>query len=120
MATYERTREVGTLMAMGFREGGIRRLFLAEGALTGVIGGAIGTALAVALIGYFASTGIDIGALYGDMDIGYPVKDVLYPALSAPFLLAVWMLTAILAGLASLWPAFRASRLDPVDALRHV
>jgi len=120
MATYERTREIGTLMAMGFRSGGIRRLFLAEGALTGFIGGAIGSALAFSLVAYLASTGIDMSALYGDMDIGYPVKDVLYPALSMTFFLTTWVLTGMLSALASLWPAYRASRLEPVDALRHV
>ena len=120
MATYERTREIGTLMAMGFRDGGIRSLFLAEGALTGLIGGAIGTVFALMLAAYFASTGIDITALYGEMDIGYPVKDVLYPAISFGFFAASWLLTGVLSAIASLWPAYRASRLHPVNALRHV
>jgi putative ABC transport system permease protein len=120
MATFERTREIGTLMALGFRGGGIRRLFLMEGALTGFVGGAIGTMLALGVVAYLAATGIDMSALYGDMDIGYPVKDILYPALSTTFFAATWILTGLLSAVASLWPAYRASRLEPVDALRHV
>jgi putative ABC transport system permease protein len=120
IATFERTREIGTLMALGFRGGGIRRLFLVEGALTGFVGGAIGTMLAVGVVAYFAATGIDMSALYGDMDIGYPVKDILYPALSTAFFAGTWIMTGLLSAAASLWPAYRASRLEPVDALRHV
>lgn len=120
MATYERTREIGTLMAMGFRGAGIRRLFLIEGALTGFLGGGIGTVFAVLLVGYFASTGIDISALYGDMDVGYPVKDMLYPSMSPVLFFMSWFLTGVLAALASLYPAYRASILRPVNALRHV
>jgi len=119
MATYERTREIGTLMAMGFRGAGIRRLFLIEGALIGFIGGAIGMVFSVLLIGYFASTGIDISALYGDMDIGYPVKDMIYPFMSPVLFFVSWFLTGVLAAFASLYPAYRASILQPVNALRH-
>ena len=120
MAAYERTREIGMLMAIGLRGTGIRRLFLVEGALTGLIGGAIGSLIALGLIVWLASVGIDFAALYGDMDIGYPVKDTLYPALNVPVLALGWLFTGFLAAIASLYPAARASHSRPVEALRHV
>ena len=120
MAAYERTRELGMLMAMGLRGTGIRRLFLTEGALTGLLGGAIGTVIAVGLIAWLASVGIDFSALYGDMDIGYPVKDSIYPAMNVFWIATGWLVTGMLAALASLYPAARASRNRPVEALRHV
>ena len=120
MATYERTREIGTLMAMGFRASGIRSLFLVEGALTGFVGGAIGTMAAMLVVGYFASTGIDLNALYGEIDIGYPIKDMMYPAMSMPLFLLSWVSTGVLSAIASLYPAARASRLRPATALRYV
>lgn len=120
MATYERTREIGTMMAMGFRPSGIRGLFLVEGALTGFVGGAIGTIVAMLVVGYFASTGIDLNALYGEIDIGYPIKDMMYPAMSMTLFLVSWVLTGILSAIASLYPAARASRLRPATALRYV
>jgi ABC-type lipoprotein release transport system permease subunit len=120
MAAFERTREIGMMMAMGLRGTGVQRLFLLEGGLTGLLGGALGSAVALAIIGYFASVGIDLNALYGDMDLGYPVKDVLYPAISAGLVLGCWLGTGALAAIASLYPAVRASRQDPVEALRHV
>ena len=120
MAAYERTREIGMLMAIGLRGTGIRGLFLVEGALTGLIGGAIGSLIALGIIVWLASVGIDFAALYGDMDIGYPVKDTLYPALNLPILAVGWLFTGFLAAIASLYPAARASHNRPVEALRHV
>jgi len=120
MAAFERTREIGMLMAMGLRGSGIRRLFLAEGALTGLMGGAVGTLLAAVLLAWIASVGIDITAMYGDLDIGYPVRGVIYPAVNAVVLGYGWALAGLMAALASLYPAARASRHEPVEALRHV
>jgi putative ABC transport system permease protein len=120
MAAYERTREIGMLMALGLRGAGVRRLFLTEGALTGLLGGAVGTVIALAIIFYFAATGIDLQAIYGDVDIGYPVRERLYPALRPVVLFVSWLVTGVLAAIASLYPAARASRQDPVRALRHV
>jgi ABC-type lipoprotein release transport system permease subunit len=120
MAAYERTREIGMLMAIGLRGTGIRRLFLTEGAFTGLIGGAIGSLIAVAFIVWLANVGINFNAFYGDIDIGYPVKDSIYPSLNIPVLVIVWLFTGLLAALASLYPAARASHNRPVEALRHV
>jgi putative ABC transport system permease protein len=120
MAAFERTTEIGMMMAMGLRNAGIRRLFLAEGALTGLIGAAVGSVVGVAIIAYFAVQGIDISAMYGDMDIGYPVKDTIYPGMNVAVIVGSWLLTGVLAAIASLYPAARASRMQPVEALRHV
>ncbi len=120
MAAYERTREIGMLMAMGLRGSGIRQLFLTEGALTGLLGGAVGSILAVGLIAWLSTVGINFNALYGDIDIGYPVQGSIYPAMSVAFILLGWLVTGLLAALASLYPAARASHNRPVEALRHV
>ncbi len=120
MAAYERTREIGMMMAMGTRGGGIRGLFLTEGALNGLLGGAVGSLAALAVIAYFATAGLDLQALYGDMDIGYPVKERMYFALDFVAMGMTWLLTGLLAAVASLYPAARASRQDPVRALRYV
>ena len=120
MAAFERTREIGTLVAMGLRGSGIKKLFLAEGAFMGLLGGAIGTILATGVIGYFSVNGIDLSAMYGDMDTGYPIKDVFYMAFAPSYIIGVWLCTGVLAALASYYPAARASRQQPAEALRHV
>jgi ABC-type lipoprotein release transport system permease subunit len=120
LAAFERTREIGMLMALGMRGTGIQRVFILEGALLGLVGAGVGSLLALVLMVPYATIGLDLSALYGDVDIGYPVKDRIYGALSAGALGAVWLLTAALSALASLYPALRASRQRPAEALRHV
>jgi len=120
MATYERTREIGMLLAMGMRRKGIRRLFLSEGAVNGLLGGAIGTLLALIPIIWLANSGWDLTATYGDMDIGYPVRGVIYPTVSSIMIFLIWLFTGVMATVAAWYPAVRASRLKAVEALRHV
>ncbi len=86
----------------------------------GLLGGAVGTILAAGIMGYFAVNGIDLSALYGDMDTGYPIKDVFYMAFAPGYIIAVWLFTGVLAALASYYPASRASRQEPAEALRYV
>ncbi len=120
MAAFERIREIGTLMAMGLRPSGIRKLFLTEGALLGGLGGLTGTIPALAPIIYFSVNGMDLLSLYGDVDVGYPVKGLVYMAVSPAFLIGVVLATVALAGAASYYPAARANRENPAEALRHV
>ena len=120
MATYERTREIGMLMAMGMRRQGIRKLFMTEGTLCGLLGGALGTAIAFVLICWINIKGWNLTATYGEMDIGYPVKDIIYLSLDLSTMVVIGLSTGVLAGLAALYPAVRASRLDAAEALRHV
>jgi putative ABC transport system permease protein len=116
MAVMERTAEIGTLRAMGLRRAGIRRLFMSEALLLGLIGAAAGvaTALCVAwLVNHAGLTWLPPGQVD-------PV----------PLTVRVWgesaMMLGTAAGLALVaivsawWPARRAARMLIVDALRHV
>jgi len=121
LAAFERTQEIGMLLAMGMRRKSIRRLFLLEGAMTGLGAGLLGTAVALIPVLYFAAHGIDFTAMFSDdMDVGYPVAGRVFWAVSPVAILVAWLGTAILAAGASLYAAARASRLEPVEALRHV
>ncbi len=120
LAAFERTQEIGMLLAMGMRKASIRRLFLVEGALTGLGAGALGTLLALGPILYFGSKGIDFSAMFAeDMDIGYPVAGRVFWAVSPATFMTAWLGTAVLAAAATLYAATRASRLAPAEALRH-
>lgn len=116
MAVVERTAEIGTLRAIGLRRGGIRAIFVCEGLVLGCLGAATGIALALmaaAFINSLELTWIPPGRieevplavrLFGEnaMLVGSAIGLVVVAAVSA------------------LVPAARASRMNIVDALRHV
>lgn len=125
MAVFERTREMGVLAAMGMKGRQIMALFVLEGAFIGLIGGAIGCILSWALVLWIGRTGIDFSAVYGG-DLGQAgeiyalMGTVLYPAI-APAVVIVYGLAAVAVGaLASLIPAWQASRREPAESLHYV
>ena len=114
MSVLERTREVGTLMAIGFRRRKILRLFVAEGAWLGVLGGAIGVGAGLVLAQAINVVGIPMPPPPG-MDVGFDAEiRVTWQLVTGAVALA---LTTTM--LASLYPAWKASRLDIVNALRY-
>jgi putative ABC transport system permease protein len=116
MSVVERTDEIGTTRALGVRRGGIRRQFLLEGALLGILGATIGVLVAIA-VAYFVN---GAGITYTPPGQAQPVPLRLY-MLGAPGLIAiVWLVLTAVATLAAYLPANRAARLQIVDALRHV
>jgi putative ABC transport system permease protein len=114
MNVLERTGEIGTLMAMGTPRQGILRLFVLEGLLLGTIGGLGGLIIGYVLAQVVSFIGIPMPPPPG-RDTGYSARVIL----TVPH--ALWALTMAVAAatLASLYPAWKASRLPIVDALRH-
>ena len=111
MAIYERTREIGVMKAVGATRGTVRLLFTAEGGALGFLGGVIGVAIAVVL-GQALNF---IGARTFLSD--YPGFNM--SSFSIGLVLGVIALTTVISLLAGLYPAARAARLDPVEALRY-
>ncbi|HEX6293219.1 MAG TPA: ABC transporter permease [Herpetosiphonaceae bacterium] len=113
MSIYERTREIGTLKAIGASRGDIRLMFMIEAGMIGVIGGVIGII-----------SGWALGLLLNRVILWYiereqlPVRGDFFVV--TPTLALVALLFATLIGvIAGLYPANRAARLDPLMALRH-
>jgi putative ABC transport system permease protein len=110
----ERTNEIGTLMAMGMRRKRVLKLFLTEGMLLGAIGGLIGLILGTILAHIISYIGIPMPPPPGSSR-GFTGQIRLSWTLAATsFFLAVGTAT-----LASLFPAWKASRINIIDALRH-
>jgi putative ABC transport system permease protein len=113
MAVYERIREIGMIAAIGTPPRRILALFLAEGALLGIVGTAIGVAISLALV-----YALNVWPVH--FTFGRDQQLVLAPALAAADALAIGAVVVVMAILASLQPAWKAARMDPITALRHV
>lgn len=117
MSVFERTREIGTMRALGTRRRDVLGLFLLEGLFLGLVG-ALGGALAGgALVSYFARQGIPAFSEAQRYSYG---GDYLFTTLSWPDLVSVPGLMVVVSVLAALGPALLAARQRPADALRHV
>jgi putative ABC transport system permease protein len=113
MAVYERIREIGTISAIGTPPGKILSLFLTEGLLLGLGGTVLGTAISLGVI--YALNVWKITYSFGQQQ-----NLVLSPAVSVTDILITATMVVVVALLASLQPAWKASRMDPVTALGHV
>ena len=113
MAVFERVREIGTMAAIGTLPSRILGLFLAEGLLLGLLGAAVGTAISLACIWL-------LNLVKVRFSFGMQQNLVLAPSIGVANILLVAAVVVLVAVLASLQPAFKASRMDPIAALRHV
>lgn len=113
MAVYERIREIGTMSAIGTQPSTVLALFLSEGFLLGVVG-----TLAGILISLLAISVLNTMTL--TFSFGRQENLVLIPTISVSDVALTALLTILVAVLASLQPAWKASRMNPITALRHV
>ncbi|MFO7634909.1 MAG: FtsX-like permease family protein [Caldilinea sp.] len=121
MAVFERTREMGVLAALGMKGRQIMALFLVEGTLIGVVGAVIGCLAGVGVVMLIRqSGGIDFSFASGMGEVTALMGTHLMPTLTVADVVVRGVLVAIIAGIASLYPAWQASRKEPADALHHV
>lgn len=113
MAVYERIREIGTISAIGTPPGKILALFLSEGLLLGLAGTVAGTAISLAVI-----QALNIWKI--TFSFGTQKDLLLTPAIHGGDVATIAAMVVVVAILASLQPAWKASRMDPITALRHV
>jgi putative ABC transport system permease protein len=112
MAILERRREIGIMKAIGASDGDVKKLFFAEAGAMGILGGFVGVAL-----GWIIGQVINLGTNIYLKRQGFPPEHFW----SVPWWLVVFAIVfAFLVSLLSgLYPAARAARLDPVQALRY-
>ncbi|MDO8944839.1 MAG: FtsX-like permease family protein, partial [Desulfobacterales bacterium] len=113
MAVYERIREIGTIAAIGTLPGKILSMFVIEGFCMGVAGALIGDIVGIVLI-YI------LNLLKISYDFGQQKGLILQAGISPADILVISATVIIVSVIASLQPAFKASRMEPIQALRHV
>ena len=120
MAVFERTAELGVLQALGMQPSQIVGLVMFETVLLGAVGVLVGGVLGGALDLYLVKVGIDLGEFASGMNFsGMQWEPVLRGAFRWEGVVATVVVVVIVAALASIWPALRAARLRPVQAMRE-
>lgn len=116
MTVMERTNEFGMLATLGMRRSDIVVLIVMEGLVIGLIGAVFGGLLGTGISVWLEQTGIDMTAAAKGIDL--PFEGMLYPNWQLSYVLFNALLGLLTAGLAALYPALRAIRKTPAEALR--
>ncbi|MDX1405984.1 MAG: FtsX-like permease family protein [Woeseiaceae bacterium] len=118
MAVFERVREIGLMLALGMRPASILGQVVVEAVLLLAIGLVLGNVLAVVSI-VPLKDGIDVSAVAKGMEM-FGASSILYPAQELRDTIMANVVVLVLGLLASLSPAWRASRYDPIEAITKV
>ena len=113
MAVYERIREIGTISAIGTMPQKVLALFVTEGLLLGMLGSALG--IIISLITIYI---LNVKTL--TFSFGRQENLVLTPTIAASDVVLITVVVLAVAVFASLQPAWKAAKMDPITALRHV
>ena len=114
MAVMERFSEIGTIMALGTRRSGVMKLFLIEGLVLGFIGGAVGVVAGAFILSIISYIGIRMPPPPGGT-FDWLATPLIVPSI----LVSTFFLSIAIGGISSLYPAYKASRLQIIEALRY-
>jgi putative ABC transport system permease protein len=112
MAVYERIREIGTIAAIGTLPGKILSMFVVEGFCLGLVGAVAGNILALIIMFIINHSGMTFN--FGRQTL------VVSAVIAATEVLMISGIVIVISVIASLQPALKASRMEPIKALRHV
>jgi len=117
MVVLERTKELGMLTAIGMNKKRVFHMIMLESVFLSLVGGVVGMIISQALIGVTAKNGINFASYAEGLEaMGYTAH--IYPVISTSFFITVTVLIIITGILSSIYPALKALKLDPADALR--
>lgn len=119
MAVHERRREIGMMLALGVRRITILGVIITESILLAVTAAIVGNGLGWLMVYYFQVRGLDLSAWVEGMNL-WGMSGIMYPYLTGKDIVTATMATAFTAVIMTLYPAWKASRLRPVQALRVV
>jgi ABC-type lipoprotein release transport system permease subunit len=119
MAVLERTKELGVLMAIGMNKVKIYLMILIETLFIGLIGAPIGLFVGYLTISYYRHVGVDLSN-YSEGLEAFGYSSILYPYLDDNVYVIVTIGVMITAVIAALYPAWKAIKLKPVDAIHSI
>jgi ABC-type lipoprotein release transport system permease subunit len=117
MVVLERTKELGMLTAIGMNKKKVFRMIMTESVLLSLCGGIVGIILGKVLISVSSKNGINLSSMQEGFE-GMGISSVIYPDIEPEFFVLVVILIIVTGILSSIYPALKALKLDPAEALR--
>jgi putative ABC transport system permease protein len=112
-------RELGMLMAIGMNKAKVFKMITLETLLLGLISAPIGMLIGTLSVGYFKRVGLDLSNFSKGMQ-KFGMSEIVYPESSGDMYITFGIAVLITAILGSLYPAFKAISLRPVEAIRKI
>ncbi len=119
MAVFERIREFGVLKAIGVSPGKVLALILVEGALQTALAIAVGLTASLPALWFVVERGIDVGTLGGTALMGVSMDQIWTGAVSPATIAGPVAILVFIVGLAVMFPAIKAARISPIEAIHH-
>lgn len=120
MSVLERTREFGVMLALGTEPRFVIRMIVYESIILGALGILFGIVIGVSLVAYYSDSGVDLSGFTGVTGTIPGLTDVIYPMLIFSHLWLPTLVLFVTGIVAAFYPASRAARLEPVQAIHHV
>lgn len=117
MVVLERIKEIGMLMAIGMNRLRVFTMIMLETVLLSVVGGGIGMAISAGILNYFGRVGLNFSSVSKGLEsFGYSA--IIYPKVETSFYFMLSFLIIFTGILASVYPAIKAIKLNPAEAVR--
>lgn len=119
MAVFERIREFGVLKAIGYSPMQVLTMMIAEGMIQACVATALGVAVAAPGMWYLQVHGIDVGRLGGMQMVGMTMPPVWHGNFTLATTRVPVIMLFVIVFCAVIWPALKAARISPVEAMHH-
>ncbi len=119
MSVFERLREFGVLKAIGLKNRKIFALILTESLLIGILGTFIGLIIGIIFYIPLSKTGVDL-SVFAESLAFYGSGRIIYPVLTLYTLFLAGFTIPFVSVVGAIYPAFKSTKLEPIEALKHI